>query len=165
MVQELQAEALIVAYNSLVRITLVALVAVASLIGCSKSAAPVAPSDTTGQAAQATQTTTAPKKPQTPLDQVGIPVYPGSQKVTIKLGKQAKNGSHTVYAEYSTTDSADKVAEFYQNKLGLMTSQPPGTKLHQLVGKTPKGIFTQILTEPDGANTKIQIYFVVPAKS
>lgn len=106
--------------------------------------------------------TTAAVAPPTPLDIVGIPAYPNAKQVSVDIAKPAANGSKRVQAEFSTTDSYTQVVQFYQAKLQLMSAQPPGVKMTQLVGKTPKGTFVQILTGPNGDKTKIQYYFIMP---
>jgi hypothetical protein len=113
----------------------------------------------------ATAANPAPLTPATPLEEVGIPLFPGSTKVALEVSAPAANGSKRVTAEYSSTEPFDKVAKFYEEKLGLMVGQVPGAKLNQLVGKTSTGAFVQILVGPNGPNSKIQYYFVLPPKT
>lgn len=98
--------------------------------------------------------------PKTPLEEAGLPLYPGATKVSLLVAKPAPNGSKRVQAEYSTKDTPDKVAQFYKDKVGLMEGGMG--KLVQLVGKTSKGLFVQILINANGGKTKIQYYFVLP---
>jgi hypothetical protein len=112
--------------------------------------------------------------PQTPLEKAGIPLYPKAVKVSINMGKQAKNGSHTVYAEYSSKDPYDRVIGFYVQKLQLQEMRLPGVavqdvsgkpKMEQLMGKIPSGGFLQMYVGPNGPNkTKIQYYFILMPK-
>jgi hypothetical protein len=138
---------------------------IVSVSGCFKAAASSSvPSSTPVAAAPSASAPTANPAPaaSTPLDEVGIPIYPGSTKVALAVSKPAENGSKRVSAEYTTADSPDKVADFYQSKLGLNRASPPGTKLNQLVGKTGNGTFVQILVNPDGSDkSKIQYYFIL----
>ena len=111
----------------------------------------------------------------TPLEQSGIPIYPGSKKVSIDVSKKAaKNGSHTVYAEYSSTDYYLKIVDFYQKKLGLMAAPilavPHGVegkaKNDMLLGKLPDGMMLQMYIGVNGPDkSKIQYYFILPGKS
>jgi hypothetical protein len=104
-----------------------------------------------------------PAAPKTPLEEAGIPLYPGSKKVSMSVSKPAANGSKRVAAEYSSADSPDKVSAFYQQKLGLM--QGGMGKMVQLVGKLPNRMFTQILIGPKDAGARIQYYAILAPKS
>ena len=99
------------------------------------------------------------------LDEGHIPTYPGSTSTSQVVSKPAPNGSKRATAEFSTSDSGDKVAQFYKEKLGFMSAAPPGTKLIQLVGKVDTGGFVQILVSPNGAQTRIQYYFLLPPRT
>ncbi len=101
---------------------------------------------------------------QNPLMNAGIPLYPKAVKISIDFGKKAKNGSKTVQAEYSSTDSPTKVVDFYQEHLGMQEASPT-PHFHQLVGKLPKGGMLQMYISANGAKTKLQYFFILPAKS
>ena len=107
-----------------------------------------------------------PAPPQTPMEQEGIPVYPGSTQVAMDLNKKpAQNGSRTAYAEYASTDDYQKVIRFYKDKLGLMSSPAPGAKIEMMVGRLPNGHPIQMYVGPNGPNnTKIQYYFILMPK-
>ncbi len=57
--------------------------------------------------------------------QLGLPIYPGSERLhegdggaTISLGLPEHDNVRIVAAKYTTSDSVDKVRDFYQKQLG-----------------------------------------------
>ena len=102
--------------------------------------------------------------PSNPLEQAGIPLYPGATSTEAPAAVPSPNGSVRIGADYLTSDSAEKVVDFYRDKLGLMSASPNG-KLIQMVGKLPSGAFVQIYISPAGAQTKISFMVVTAPKS
>ena len=152
-------------YNLAVRTAVVLLLGVL-VLGCSSTpsspstppAAPAGPPSTPSPTPAPNATSS------NPLDKMGIPIYPGSTQVSIDISKPADNGSHRVQAEYSSTDDPAKVVTFYQQRLGLQSAQPPGTKLTQLLGTLPNGSFLQMFISSDGSKAKLQYYFILPGQ-
>ena len=52
------------------------------------------------------------------VSELGVAVYPGAKYSTDSGGAITSEGTSTVVAEFTTTDSVDKVVSFYTGKLG-----------------------------------------------
>lgn len=94
-----------------------------------------------------------------PLDEVGVPIYPGAKLVEKNKSAPAQNGSHRITATFSTPDPAQKVVEYYNQNMQVMTAMPT-RNFTQIVGKGPNGLMVQIYVQQMQPDTRFTVYAI-----
>ena len=96
------------------------------------------------------------KDPDEVVHNLGVEVYPGAEVLKEGAAVATFGGVHTVTANFESTDSLDKVANFYKSKFpnAVVTTSDEGHCT--IVSNDPKNLVT-INIEAEGDQTKIQI--------
>ena len=130
----------------------VILIFAVSLVSCSRSAQPASPPAVPKLTTPPPTTNAAPDGAD--LDQAGVPVYPGAT-----IGGDVKNDGNPAQERFvamlTTTDSTDRVVDFYTKALNLKSKAVNGV-IH-IDGKTAKGADILMSIGPEGPTTKITI--------
>jgi flagellar basal body-associated protein FliL len=87
---------------------------------------------------------------------LGVAVYPGATALKGGASVATFGGMHTAAAEFETSDSADKVAEFYKSELpnaNIVSSQGD----HYAIISTDKKNMITVSIEPQDGKTRIHI--------
>jgi hypothetical protein len=87
--------------------------------------------------------------PSTVSRQLGIEIYPGAQLLKGEAANVDVAGVHTVAAKFETSDSPDKVAEFYRSKFPNATYKANGDH-YSIVSNQPQNVVTIKIEAADG---------------
>lgn len=90
-----------------------------------------------------------------PLEQAGIPTYPGAKVLGSATGETDSAGGQHFNSLLSTSDAPSKVEAFYKEQLKFEGAHKGGET--QFVGRTPSGSDVILFLSPDGKGTKISI--------
>lgn len=95
---------------------------------------------------------------------LGIEIYPGAKALKGNASVATMGGIHTASALFETSDSPDKVAEFYKSQLpnaNVVSSQGD----HYAIVATDKKNMITVNIEPQDGKTRIHIANVTTTKS
>lgn len=87
---------------------------------------------------------------------LGIDLYPGAHVIHGSTSRMSIGGMHTVAADLESSDSADKVADFYRSKFPNANFSSLNNGHYSIVSTDKKTMIT-INIEPRGDTTRIHI--------
>ncbi|HUA16549.1 MAG TPA: zinc-ribbon domain-containing protein [Verrucomicrobiae bacterium] len=96
------------------------------------------------------------KDPQEVAKDLGVDIYPGAQPQASGSAIATFGGVRTASASFLSSDSVDKVCDFYRSKFPNATSST-STQNHCSIVSGDQGNIVTIAIEPSGNSTKIQI--------
>jgi hypothetical protein len=107
-------------------------------------------------------TVTSTKDPDEAARNLGIDIYPGARALKSDAASVVVGGMRTVAAEFQTTDSPDKVFDFYRHKFpgANVTTRDQG---HYTIVSTNRGSIVTINIEASGGETHFHIANVIGA--
>jgi len=94
--------------------------------------------------------------PEQAVKDLGVDVYPGAQAQKAGSADLTFGGIHTVTANFTSSDSADKVCNFYKSKFPAATVKSADENHCTIVSEDPKNVVT-INVQASGDTTKFQI--------
>jgi flagellar basal body-associated protein FliL len=87
---------------------------------------------------------------------LGVAVYPGATALKGSASVATFGGMHTAAAEFETSDSADKVAEFYKSELPNANIVSSEGDHYAIISSDKKNMIT-VSIEPQDGKTRIHI--------
>jgi hypothetical protein len=102
--------------------------------------------------------------PEQAVKDLGVDVYPGAQVQKNGTASATVFGIHTVTANFESSDSVDKICDFYKSKFPAATVKSSDQNRCSIVSNDPPNTIT-INIEASGDTTRIQIAHVTKKSS
>lgn len=107
-------------------------------------------------------TVTSTKDPEEAARNIGVDIYPGARALKTDAASVVVGGMKTVSAEFQTSDSADKVFDFYKRKFPDANITESDSQ-HYTIVSTNHGSILTINIEATGGETHFHIANVIGA--
>jgi hypothetical protein len=105
------------------------------------------------------------KDPEQAAKDLGVDIYPGAQAQKTGNASMTFGNMHTVTASFQSSDSADKICDFYKSRLPNATSTSAQNRCNVIFSDQQNNHMITVNVQSDGDTSKIQIASVTKKAS